>query len=773
MSYGDSNAVFEQRALHMGLDAGVLKAFVDKGYKNMAMFAFSCNYSLGASSDKPFLDMIVATLGREAIAAELSILRRLFNESYANVAADIEKQVKQTDESVTRKLAPAERAERLRVQQRKLTGISIRGQYEPADASVDRCCAAYESDRLSYIDWSVCISREYELANNVKKDTDLSFGSDGVLKLARTSKIEPMQGMSEIQVRYALVRRGLAMDQANILEFAKHDQLVELPLDVRMQEPPAGYQRLSMKQLEAADKKFFVLLGEATRSGIKASSTGRPCDTVFDKVFDSAEFRHLLQPRMTQTTSSAAPVHKESPAGTSDPPAKKAKTGTKGKGRGKAAASPFQRIPTELLKLGAVGATPKGNRLCFGFNLKSCNLPVNGQKCERGLHLCDASAAVGTGLKRGPELEQSSSTKLQAVSSASGSVQKQWTKPLAGELGQASPGAAQSSAGVSKTDDAPKFLHEPCTENSFSTMESPSSLRDAPIFIEACAGCGILSSVVQQRGFQVIPIDCPRNGHVPKCRLIVMDLTSKHADELLKKIVTDYNVVGVHIALPCGTCSKARGIPMPDGTPGPPPLRDMDNLHGFQHLTPVQRAKVDAANALYAWADQFIQFLHGRGVAWSVENPKNSWLWELAEMSFALARGYFVCLHSCAYGGERKKNTAFLCSEEEFTSLEKYCDGSHPHKEWGYDFDLWEFNTAKEAEYPRALCEQYANILERMVYGTISAQRISGDFKSKLHPQQQSKGRTVPQIVSEFAAVRTLVSTSILNLNDKKVLLQA
>eukprot|EP00435_Cladocopium_sp_Y103_P040896 s948_g11.t1 len=142
-------------------------------------------------------------------------------------------------------------------------------------------------------------------------------------------------------------------------------------------------------------------------------------------------------------------------------------------------------------------------------------------------------------------------------------------------------------------------------------------------------------------------------------------------------------------------------------------------------------------------------------------------------MSFALAQGHFVCLHSCAYGGERKKNNAFLCSCEQFSALEKYCDGSHPHKEWGYDFELGEFHTAKEAEYPRSLCEQYANILERMVCGTISAQRISADVKSNLHPQQQFKGRTVPQIVSEFAAVRTLVSNSTPMVDGKKLLLQA
>ena len=225
-----------------------------------------------------------------------------------------------------------------------------------------------------------------------------------------------------------------------------------------------------------------------------------------------------------------------------------------------------------------------------------------------------------------------------------------------------------------------------CTENSENFESGSSGFASAPIFIEACAGCGILSSVVQQRGIQVIPIDCPRNRHVPKCRLVVMDLTSDHADALLRRIVADYNIAGVHIALPCGTCSKARGIPLPDGSAGPPPLRDHNNLHGMANLSALDRAKIDAANQLYAWADSFVQYLHSKGIPWTIENPSNSWLWEMPEMSFALAHGIMVHLHACAYGGERKKRTAFLCSNDEFAELEKFCDGTHPHKEWGYDY---------------------------------------------------------------------------------------
>ena len=120
---------------------------------------------------------------------------------------------------------------------------------------------------------------------------------------------------------------------------------------------------------------------------------------------------------------------------------------------------------------------------------------------------------------------------------------------------------------------------------------------------------------------------------------------------------------------------------------------------------------MSAANSLYSWADKFIQRLEARNIIWTVENPGNSWLWELPELTFAIMHGTFAYLHPCAYGGERKKNTAFLSNCELFAGLEKFCDGSHPHAPWGYDEKLGVFSASKEAEYPRQLCVRYVDIL--------------------------------------------------------------
>lgn len=294
----------------------------------MALFAFSCNYAPGAASDRPLVDMVKDALGRDATALEMSIMRRLFSESYANVAADIKSQVEQTDETATRKLAPAERAERLREQQNRLKGLSIRGHYEPGDTLVDKFCNCYESDRLVYVEWSACISREFELSNNVKKDTSLSFSGDGTLKLSKHDKPDPAQTSSEIQVRYCLVRRGLAMEQANVMSYENHDRWTELLMETRMSEPPLDTRRnrltrssshfcrstpeAALKQLRQGDLVIFhlTLVSMQRRSGT-CFNLGWPRTLRFRTRIPVASSRTSLRRTMPSSVASSVPKERE------------------------------------------------------------------------------------------------------------------------------------------------------------------------------------------------------------------------------------------------------------------------------------------------------------------------------------------------------------------------------------------------------------------------------------------------------------------------------
>ena len=208
MSFSDSEAVFFQRCREIGFDDDVVTNMKAKQLTTMSRFAFACNYSPSGVDESPLVALAKEIYGKDPSTIEMSFVRRIFNEAYVNVASDIKSKAESTDETPIRRLAPAERAERLKQQQNRLKGINIAGPLEPGDSLIDKCISIYESDRIQYVAWEVAVSREHELLTGSKRDTQLTFDGSGVLKLQKSSHVEPCNTGSEIQVKYALTRRA-------------------------------------------------------------------------------------------------------------------------------------------------------------------------------------------------------------------------------------------------------------------------------------------------------------------------------------------------------------------------------------------------------------------------------------------------------------------------------------------------------------------------------------------------------------------------------------
>ena len=356
MSYSDSHAVFKKRAEAVGLSEEVVKGFEDSGLKSMALLAFACNYNPSHSDDSSLRQLASTVLGRDASLVEMSGIRRLFNEAYATIASDIRVQAEQTEDTAVRRLAPADRAERLKSQQEKLKGLDIRGAHEPGDSLVDKCVAMYEADRLQYVAWTAAVSREHELLHASKHDKLLALDSSGNLKLSKRVDETSCDAGNEILLRNCLVRRALALDQANVVGYEIMDTWTNKLLEVRVADAPSGYSRVSFQQLELADKKLFVLMAEKTRTGIRATPSGRPVDAVAREIMMHPEVIILLQPKPVAAGSKAGNDNVEA-----ETLAKKQRIDNgKGNGKGRAKGSTFQRIPAELLQLGCVASTPKG-----------------------------------------------------------------------------------------------------------------------------------------------------------------------------------------------------------------------------------------------------------------------------------------------------------------------------------------------------------------------------------------------------------------------------
>ena len=157
-------------------------------------------------------------------------------------------------------------------------------------------------------------------------------------------------------------------------------------------------------------------------------------------------------------------------------------------------------------------------------------------------------------------------------------------------------------------------------------------------------------------------------------------------------------------------------------------------------------------------------------IPWTIEDPTNSFLWDLPYFAFAMAHGSKHDCHACAFGSSRKKLTSFLSNRDEFAALSKFCHdvAPHEHESWGYDHVQQCFNTAKEAEYPALMCQQYALVLQ----GCLDKSLLYGR-STRMLPQSQPKGRKVPQLIPEFLEITTCLMDAVPALDNKRNLLHA
>lgn len=180
------------------------------------------------------------------------------------------------------------------------------------------------------------------------------------------------------------------------------------------------------------------------------------------------------------------------------------------------------------------------------------------------------------------------------------------------------------------------------------------------VFLELCAGSASLSAAVRSLGVEVMAFDHESNRHQTKCKVTCLDLSLPHAYDRIIELVNTCRILGVHMGPPCGTCSRARGIPMADGTAGPQPLRSAQHLLGLPGLRRHDKSRVDAANTLYERLGLLVEELERLNTPWTIENPTNSYLWDLPYFAFAMAHGTKHDCHACDFGSTRKKLTSFL-----------------------------------------------------------------------------------------------------------------
>jgi hypothetical protein len=160
------------------------------------------------------------------------------------------------------------------------------------------------------------------------------------------------------------------------------------------------------------------------------------------------------------------------------------------------------------------------------------------------------------------------------------------------------------------------------------------------IFFELCAGSAKLSHSVSALGIQSVAVDWHRNKHHTWHPVISIDLSDPIQCMVLLEFLQSCSKFILFVALPCGTCSRARDIKLQGVKHLPQPLRSETHPRGLPSLEGSNLSRVLKANCIYDNVFVIILYCISVGAAVCIENPSRSWLWHIPEYEMLLQSGF-------------------------------------------------------------------------------------------------------------------------------------
>ena len=293
--------------------------------------------------------------------------------------------------------------------------------------------------------------------------------------------------------------------------------------------------------------------------------------------------------------------------------------------------------------------------------------------------------------------------------------------------------------------------------------------------IELFCGSGRTTAAIRYLGFRdSFGVD---HKKLSSCAPVLqIDMESAEGQRLILQYLSDNACLGVFLAPPCGTASRARSIRLLDhkGKPirCPKPVRSDFHPNGIPGLVGTDFIRVSKSNVLYAFTSRVIRFAHERGLVVCVENPKNSLFWKttfiqsLRDLPFK-----FADHQACAYGSQRPKWTRLQFNHDAFLVICRVCPGecaTHKHLPWGLSTTPGRkgFATSEETAYPFGLAAEIAQCFRQAAYDKgikpppVSVHQASCDdfllSMARASSGSQVKANKLPPLVPEHETCVTL-----------------
>ena len=201
--------------------------------------------------------------GVDVTISEISRVRRLHFEACTMIVAHTKQQVLgDAGTDGVKKLPQAEKQARLVQQQGRLTGLSITGELQPSHALIDIVASMLENNSVVWVAPSKCSKREAELQLLTKEKSQVISLEQQTLKVTAADVALKADNSTELQLQWSLQRRGIALDQCRLVEWAVHQRWVQYLMGLTSKAAPEGYAKVRMDQLVKADKELFMIMAD-------------------------------------------------------------------------------------------------------------------------------------------------------------------------------------------------------------------------------------------------------------------------------------------------------------------------------------------------------------------------------------------------------------------------------------------------------------------------------------------------------------------------------
>eukprot|EP00435_Cladocopium_sp_Y103_P018181 s871_g4.t1 len=731
MSLADSEAAFEQHCNKLLADGSLHTLLVQTPPTDEQFKDFATRLNSG----------VEMTFGLQ------SALRRLHFEASAIIMAELKTRATDTSGDGARKLPIAEKAARLKDQETRLPGLRIKGELQPSYALVDMVSQIKETNSVTWIPPSKCSKRDAEI-QNIQKDKPVTLSLEQqMVKL--TSSEEPLQvdTSTDLQLQWALQRRGLAFDQCSLISQVEHEIWVQQLLCHLTREAPMGFSRISTSQLIRADRELFTLMAQELQGSLQPTGSGEfPMEKKLKELRTDPRVTMFLLPLPRGTPKE----QDKSTATSSTTPAPKAATARPTKRIKTASAKARALCPQELK--GYAQKDANGAAICWAYNLKGgCKNEVT-----QGREKPEMSVTRNF-LKRKLEHAKDSFSKKSKNSSKEDQCHVQ------------GPPTAAAETGTQKTMEQVQTAPVVLSEESATVSQNSGKFMDFKIsnllIIEIFAGTARLSKVARDVGFQVLPVD-KTAARASQIFVAQYDITQPDEMASLVELIRKEadRIAAIHLAPACGTASRAREKKFTklakQGFKIPGPLRSQTKPMGLDGLSGLDKVRTESANLVYSATATLVQLCITLDILCSVENPQNSLFWMFPEIAELLQRygGHHVVFDNCMHGGHRQKATTWWATQDVYNELAVRCDGSHEHAKWNptpHGRNL-SFPTAQEAAYPILLCKRVIAIIYK--YAISQGATDPDSLTEQLPSTNTTSHRWVLDMLPRGKKLRPLVS---------------